>query len=91
MAVVSRSSDFKSLFSLFSKRKIMPLNSYWTLIVLIFTVSQCFSDDDHEMEEFLKREYSLSKPYQGNVTHSVNGLGGMLLGEGQMFLEKKRI
>lgn len=24
-----------------------------------------FSDDDHEMEEFLKREFSLTKPYQG--------------------------
>lgn len=50
------------------RRKIMPLKSHWTLVFLIFTVSRCFADDDHEMEEFLKREYSLSKPYQGNAT-----------------------
>lgn len=51
----------------------MPFKSYWTLAFLIFTISRCFADDDHEMEEFLKREYSLSKPYQGmlSVIHSV--------------------
>lgn len=43
----------------------MPCKSYWTLAFLIVIVSRCFADDDHEMEEFLKREYSLSKPYQG--------------------------
>lgn len=43
----------------------MTFKSYWIVAFLIFTVRLCFADDDHEMEEFLKREYSLSKPYQG--------------------------
>lgn len=43
----------------------MTLKSYCTVAFLIYTVSLCFAEDDHEMEEFLKREYSLSKPYQG--------------------------
>ncbi|XP_016410548.1 lectin, mannose-binding 2-like a [Sinocyclocheilus rhinocerous] len=33
------------------------------ILFAAFSVSLC--DDGHEMEEFLKREYSLSKPYQG--------------------------
>ena len=47
----------------------MDFKSYWTYFVLIIVASsQSFAndDDDHEMEEFLKREYSLSKPYQGS-------------------------
>lgn len=43
----------------------MPLKSRWTLALLLLAVSFCFADEDHEMEEFLKREYSLTKPYQG--------------------------
>lgn len=43
----------------------MTFKSYWTVAFLFYTVSLCFAEDDHEMEEFLKREYSLSKPYQG--------------------------
>uniref|UniRef100_UPI003AAC5853 lectin, mannose-binding 2-like a isoform X3 n=1 Tax=Centroberyx gerrardi TaxID=166262 RepID=UPI003AAC5853 len=44
----------------------MPFKSYWTAALLILTLGRCFADDDHhELEEFLKREYSLSKPYQG--------------------------
>ncbi len=34
-------------------------------LVLFAAVSVSLCDDGHEMEEFLKREYSLSKPYQG--------------------------
>lgn len=49
-------------------RKIMPLNPRWAFVFFFLTASLCFADDDHEMEEFLKREYSLSKPYQGNAT-----------------------
>ncbi|XP_063066245.1 lectin, mannose-binding 2-like a [Engraulis encrasicolus] len=37
----------------------------WIHLALLLMASSCFSDDGHEMEEFLKREYSLSKPYQG--------------------------
>lgn len=48
--------------------KRMPLKPRRAFVFLVFTASLCFADDDHEMEEFLKREYSLSKPYQGNAT-----------------------
>uniref|UniRef100_A0A3B4X914 Lectin, mannose-binding 2-like a n=2 Tax=Seriola lalandi dorsalis TaxID=1841481 RepID=A0A3B4X914_SERLL len=69
MAAASSSSkhhrDSESPSSLISRGKIMPFKSHWTFAFLILTVSCCFADDDHEMEEFLKREYSLSKPYQG--------------------------
>lgn len=43
----------------------MPCKLYVFFTCLLLLVSRCFSDDDHEMEEFLKREFSLSKPYQG--------------------------
>uniref|UniRef100_A0A7N8XFE3 Lectin, mannose-binding 2-like a n=1 Tax=Mastacembelus armatus TaxID=205130 RepID=A0A7N8XFE3_9TELE len=46
-------------------RKMLPWKLYWTFAFILFTTSRCFADDDHGMEEFLKREYSLSKPYQG--------------------------
>lgn len=49
------------------RREIMPFKSQWTFAFLIFTASQCLANDNHEMEEFLKREFSLSKPYQGNA------------------------
>ncbi|KAL4609450.1 VIP36-like protein isoform X2 [Arapaima gigas] len=35
------------------------------LLLLLVCSSRCWGDDDHEMEEFLKREHSLTKPYQG--------------------------
>uniref|UniRef100_A0A8C7YVW1 Lectin, mannose-binding 2-like a n=1 Tax=Oryzias sinensis TaxID=183150 RepID=A0A8C7YVW1_9TELE len=43
----------------------MSFKLFVMFILLLFTIERGFSDDDHEMEEFLKREYSLSKPYQG--------------------------
>lgn len=54
-------------------RKIMPLKPRWAFVFLILTASVCSADDDHEMEEFLKREYSLSKPYQGNAAGLTGG------------------
>ncbi|XP_026152477.1 lectin, mannose-binding 2-like a isoform X2 [Mastacembelus armatus] len=48
-----------------SRGKMLPWKLYWTFAFILFTTSRCFADDDHGMEEFLKREYSLSKPYQG--------------------------
>lgn len=53
----------------------IPFNPRWAFVLLFLTESLCFADDDHEMEEFLKREYSLSKPYQGNVTWHTGGGG----------------
>lgn len=50
---------------------------HWINLALLLIVRSCLSDDGHEMEEFLKREYSLSKPYQGsnavNLTGSMSG------------------
>lgn len=60
----------------------MPLKPRWAFVFLVLTASLCFADDDHEMEEFLKREYSLSKPYQGNVI--------LTEGRRQMFPEQKK-
>lgn len=34
---------------------------------LLFMTSRCQGDDGYEMDEFLKREYSLTKPYQGKL------------------------
>lgn len=34
-------------------------------MIFVASLKSSLSDDGHEMEEFLKREYSLSKPYQG--------------------------
>lgn len=47
----------------------MALKTYRTFVIILITTCRSFADDDnHEMEEFLKREHSLSKPYQGNVS-----------------------
>ncbi|KAK0154837.1 VIP36-like protein [Merluccius polli] len=46
----------------------MDFISYWTCVLILLASSRSLANDDddhHEMEEFLKREYSLSKPYQG--------------------------
>ncbi|XP_018595857.1 lectin, mannose-binding 2-like a isoform X1 [Scleropages formosus] len=43
----------------------MSLGTYCTLVLLLASSSRCRGDDSHEMEEFLKREHSLIKPYQG--------------------------
>ncbi|XP_038590273.1 lectin, mannose-binding 2-like a isoform X1 [Micropterus salmoides] len=71
------------------RRKIMPFNSYWTFAFLILTANWCYADDDHEMEEFLKREYSLSKPYQG-----VGSLGSShweLMGDAMVTTDQVRL
>ncbi|KAK2888260.1 hypothetical protein Q8A73_019708 [Channa argus] len=57
--------DFKLPFCLISRGEKMHLKTYWTFVFVVLTLSRCLADDDHEMEEFLKREYSLFKPYQG--------------------------
>uniref|UniRef100_A0A3Q2PS25 Lectin, mannose-binding 2-like a n=1 Tax=Fundulus heteroclitus TaxID=8078 RepID=A0A3Q2PS25_FUNHE len=50
----------------------MPCKLYFIFTFLLLSVSLGVSDDDHEMEEFLKREFSLSKPYQGMPSNSFN-------------------
>ncbi|XP_061119413.1 lectin, mannose-binding 2-like a isoform X1 [Conger conger] len=42
----------------------MAVNMYWVLISITIMTNACWGDDGHEMEEFLKREHSLTKPYQ---------------------------
>ncbi|XP_057674605.1 lectin, mannose-binding 2-like a isoform X2 [Corythoichthys intestinalis] len=67
MAAVSRSRywrDSKSKSILFPPRNMTSLNLLFSFVICIFTIGHCSGDDDHEMEEFLKREYSLTKPYQ---------------------------
>ncbi|XP_077352616.1 lectin, mannose-binding 2-like a isoform X2 [Festucalex cinctus] len=56
--------DSKSIYILLYPQKMTLFKLLCLFILLIFTVGHCFADDDHEMEEFLKREYSLTKPYQ---------------------------
>lgn len=82
-------SPFKLVFSGVCRRNIMYFKLYCTFIILILNVSRCFSDDDHEMEEFLKREFSLSKPYQG-----VGSLGSSyweLMGDAMITTEQVRL
>lgn len=65
-AATVKNYECKMLSFYIFQRQTMAFKSLWTLAVILFAPSQCFADDDHhEMEEFLKREYSLSKPYQG--------------------------
>ncbi|XP_074474343.1 lectin, mannose-binding 2-like a [Sebastes fasciatus] len=88
MAASSRSLHYSEPKSPF-RRKTMPFKPYWTFAFLIVTASRCFADDDHEMEEFLKREYSLSKPYQG-----VGSLGSShweLMGDAMVTTEQVRL
>ncbi|KAK5600092.1 VIP36-like protein [Crenichthys baileyi] len=62
---------------------------YFIFMFLLLFVSLCFSDDDHEMEEFLKREFSLSKPYQG-----VGSLGSShweLMGDAMVTTDQVRL
>lgn len=40
----------------------------WLLITICVLASQSLADDGDFMEEFLKREYSLVKPYRGEFT-----------------------
>ncbi|XP_040053225.2 lectin, mannose-binding 2-like a [Gasterosteus aculeatus] len=71
------------------RRKIMSFKPHWTLAFLLFASSRCFADGDHEMEEFLKREYSLSKPYQG-----VGSLGSShweLMGDAMVTTDQLRL
>ncbi|XP_034458967.1 lectin, mannose-binding 2-like a [Hippoglossus hippoglossus] len=79
----------QSALGLFSTGNNMSCKSLWTLALLALTLSRCSADDDHEMEEFLKREYSLSKPYQG-----VGSLGSShweLMGDAMVTTEQVRL
>lgn len=65
-AISNNYKGSKLLFSFILTRRTMTLKSYCTLALVICSLGRCFAEDDHhEMEEFLKREFSLTKPYQG--------------------------
>ncbi|XP_035524074.1 lectin, mannose-binding 2-like a [Morone saxatilis] len=88
MATVSRNHHHRESKIPFRREK-MPFKSLWTFAFLILTASRCFADDDHEMEEFLKREFSLSKPYQG-----VGSLGSShweLMGDAMVTTDQVRL
>ncbi|XP_017263399.1 lectin, mannose-binding 2-like a isoform X1 [Kryptolebias marmoratus] len=89
VVVPSKRCDSKSPFDLFVRGEIMHLKLFCTLCFLLVTINGCFGDDDHEMEEFLKREFSLSKPYQG-----VGSLGSShweLMGDAMVTTEQVRL
>ncbi|AWP15307.1 putative VIP36-like protein [Scophthalmus maximus] len=94
MAAACRSSshcgESNSAFRFISRGKTMPFKSHGTLaLLLLLTLSLCFADDDHEMEEFLKREYSLSKPYQG--VGSASSSHWELMGDAMVTTEQVRL
>ncbi|XP_077478663.1 lectin, mannose-binding 2-like a isoform X2 [Stigmatopora argus] len=67
MAAVSRSrywQNAKSKSFILPHSKMKALKLLFSFILCILTIGHGSGDDDHEMEEFLKREYSLTKPYQ---------------------------
>uniref|UniRef100_A0A3P9A1V4 L-type lectin-like domain-containing protein n=1 Tax=Esox lucius TaxID=8010 RepID=A0A3P9A1V4_ESOLU len=66
MAAASyKSSQIMNFLSCIFFRRTMALKTYSTFVFLIATGISIADDGHHEMEEFLKRELSLSKPYQG--------------------------
>ncbi|XP_039855887.1 lectin, mannose-binding 2-like a isoform X2 [Simochromis diagramma] len=92
MAAASSSSLYsgsKLLLGFTCKGKKMPLKFRWTIAFLVVTLSRCFADDDHEMEEFLKREHSLSKPYQG--VGSSSSSHWELMGDAMVTTEQVRL
>uniref|UniRef100_A0A8C8IMB4 L-type lectin-like domain-containing protein n=2 Tax=Oncorhynchus tshawytscha TaxID=74940 RepID=A0A8C8IMB4_ONCTS len=58
-----RLSSFQIFDLMFNQRNNRKLTCLFT-IVLILTC-QCLADDGYEIDDFLKREHSLTKPYQG--------------------------
>lgn len=55
--------SFCFLNSVFHFRNLRELT--WLLITICYLTSQSLADEGDFMEEFLKREYSLVKPYRG--------------------------
>ncbi|XP_064828188.1 VIP36-like protein isoform X3 [Oncorhynchus masou masou] len=71
-------------------RQTMTLKTYWTFVIILITTCRSFADDDnHEMEEFLKREHSLSKPYQG--VGSSSSSHWELMGDAMVTTEQVRL
>ncbi|KAJ8285620.1 hypothetical protein GJAV_G00028940 [Gymnothorax javanicus] len=54
-----------TLFSDVYDSRVMFVQLRWVFLFLFFTVSTSWNDDGYERDDFLKREFSLMKPYQG--------------------------
>ncbi|KAJ3605687.1 hypothetical protein NHX12_027731 [Muraenolepis orangiensis] len=70
----------------------MDFKAYWTFVLIMVCASSrslANDDDHHEMEEFLKREYSLSKPYQG--VGSASSSHWELMGDSMVTTEQVRL
>lgn len=63
-SILSRMRSFSIFDSMFNFRNIRGLT--YLFVVLFILTGQSLADDGYEMDDFLKREYSLTKPYQGN-------------------------
>ncbi|XP_036384937.1 lectin, mannose-binding 2-like a isoform X1 [Megalops cyprinoides] len=67
----------------------MAKNTRWIFLSLLLIASPCRSDDGHEMEEFLKREHSLTKPYQ--AVGSSSSSHWELMGDSMITTEQVRL
>ncbi|XP_061703639.1 lectin, mannose-binding 2-like a isoform X1 [Syngnathoides biaculeatus] len=85
-----RKRDSKSnQIVLVSRQTMAPFALLSSFVVLILTVGHCFADGDHELEEFLKREYSLTKPYQ--AVGSLSSSHWELMGDAMVTTEQVRL
>lgn len=68
-----RLSSFQIFDLMFNQRNIHELTCRFAVVLLL--TCQCLADDGYEMDDFLKREYSLTKPYQGRLSKRFAGVG----------------
>ncbi|XP_046903954.1 lectin, mannose-binding 2-like b [Hypomesus transpacificus] len=61
--ILSRMSSLRKLYSMFNLRNNNELTCMF--VFMCFLIGSSLADNGYEMEDFLKREYSLTKPYQG--------------------------
>ncbi|KAI1905078.1 hypothetical protein AGOR_G00012230 [Albula goreensis] len=67
----------------------MIQNMYRVFICILIITGRCWGDDGHEMEEFLKREHSLTKPYQ--AIGSSSSSHWELMGDAMITTEQVRL
>lgn len=67
-ASLDRLQSFSGLYAMFHLRNIRELACLFVTVCLL--ASRSLADDQEFMEDFLKREYTLVKPYRGKLTVS---------------------
>ena len=67
-----RMGSFKIFDLMLNQRNIHELTCRFAVVLLL--TCQCLADDGYEMDDFLKREYSLTKPYQGRLPNALLAL-----------------